>query len=135
MGAASAISVYRQIETGSGIEDASPTQLIGMLLNGALDRIATAKGHLERGEVGPKGNQIGRAISIIGGLRSSLRLDIGDIATNLESLYDYMERRLLSANLSNDTAALDEVADLLREIKTAWDTVLEQPATTAGSQD
>jgi flagellar protein FliS len=39
----------------------------------------------------------------------------------LASLYDYMQRRLLHANLKNDTAAIDEVAELLRDLKQAWD--------------
>lgn len=105
------------------VEEASPHRLIQMLYEGGLQRIAIAKGALMRNEVAEKGENISRAIAIIGGLRSSLDLKQGEIAQNLDNLYEYMERRLLEANLKNDVGILDEVSGLLREIKTAWDAV------------
>jgi flagellar protein FliS len=45
----------------------------------------------------------------------------GEIAENLDSLYDYMLRRLMKAHAENDVAILDEVISLLREIKLGWD--------------
>jgi flagellar protein FliS len=61
-------------------------------------------------------------MNIIQGLRSSLDKDKGgDIAENLDSLYEYMGRRLLEANVNNDIAILDEVYGLLAEIKQGWD--------------
>ena len=59
--------------------------------------------------------------SIIDGLKVSLDMEKGgEIATNLESLYDYMQRQLLMANLENKTQNLDEVLSLLNEIRTGW---------------
>jgi flagellar protein FliS len=95
-----------------------------MLLEGALGKIAAAKGHMDRGEIRPKGEQIGSAISILEGLKTSLDMEKGgEIARNLEDLYTYMERRLIEANRVNDTALLDEVSDLLKQIKEAWDAI------------
>ncbi len=123
----SAIQQYRTVETQSGVYAADPHRLIQMLLQGAMDKIALAKGFMERGDVAEKGRHISRAISIVDGLRASLDKDKGgEIATNLESLYDYMERRLLMANLKNDLDALSEVADLLRDLKEAWDGIGQQ---------
>lgn len=103
---------------------ASPHRLIQMLLDGALDRLAVAKGHMLRGEVADKGNRIRGALMLIGGLRASLNKEAGgDIARNLDLLYDYMERRLLLANAKNDPEVLGEIASLLTEIKTAWDAI------------
>ncbi|GAB4260400.1 MAG: flagellar export chaperone FliS [Methylomicrobium sp.] len=105
------------------VEEASPHRLIQMLYEGGLQRIAFAKGALMRNQIAEKGENISRAIAIIGGLRSSLDLSQGEIAQNLDNLYEYMERRLLEANLKNDVAILDEISGLLKEIKLAWDAV------------
>jgi len=113
---------YRQSGAMAEAETADPHRLIQMLFEGALERIAVAKGAMEQGNIQLKGNKLTQAISIIGGLRSSLDLSQGgDLAGNLDALYEYMTRRLLQANIHNDTDALDEVIRLLREIKSAWD--------------
>jgi len=76
-----------------------------------------------------KGAQIGSAISIMEGLKTSLDMEKGgEIARNLEDLYNYMERRLIEANSGNDTSLLDEVSDLLKQIKEAWDAIADQAA-------
>jgi len=96
-------------------------------MQGALDRIATARGHILRGETAGKGEQIGSAIGLIDGLRTCLDMERGqDIAVNLDGLYGYMLNRLMDANLKNDDAALTEVADLLSEIKSAWELMAAQ---------
>src|SRR5699024_6326003 len=112
-----------------------PHQLVRMLMEGGLERLARAKGAMERGEVVEKGELIGKAIGIIGGLQGSLNAEVGgEIAANLDSLYDYMQQRLLHANLKNDVAAIDEVANLLRELKQAWDAMpVEARGGSAGS--
>jgi flagellar protein FliS len=123
-GVRNALSQYSENAVQAGIESASPHRLIQMLMEGALGKIAAAKGHMERGEIRPKGEQIGCAISILEGLKASLDKDKGgEIAQNLEDLYIYMERRLIEANRGNDTSLLDEVSDLLRQIKEAWDAI------------
>ncbi len=119
-----ALNRYGQVSVQVNATDASPHRLIQMLLEGALEKIAIAKGHMVRGEIQPKGQLLGWAMSIISGLRASLDMNAGgEIAQNLNDLYDYMGRRLLHANLKNDIAALDEVIALLREVKTAWDAI------------
>ena len=128
-GVRNALDQYSQNAVQTGIESASPHRLIQMLLEGALGKIAAARGHMERGEIQPKGEQVGSAISIIEGLKSSLDKDKGgEIAQNLDDLYIYMERRLIEANSGNDTSLLDEVSDLLRQIKEAWDAIADQAA-------
>jgi flagellar protein FliS len=106
----------------SEVNFASPYRIIQMLMEGALTRLATAKGCIARNEIAEKGQQIAWCIRIIEGLKSSLDTEKGgDIAANLDSLYDYMNRRLLEANMNNDVAILDEVTGLLEEIKAGWD--------------
>ena len=118
---------YKQVGAQSEIASATPHRLIQMLLEGALEKINLAKGYMQRGEIALKGNHISWAISIIDGLRMSLDRDAGgEIADNLDALYDYMGRRLAEANMTNDPALLEEVSGLLLEIKSAWDVIPEE---------
>ncbi len=129
---------YKKVGAQSGVASASPHRLIQMLLEGALEKINLAKGYMQRGEIALKGNHISWAISIIDGLRMSLDREAGgEIADNLDALYDYMGRRLAEANMSNDPAMLEEVSALLLEIKSAWDAIPQEfreavPAHSAG---
>ena len=117
-----ALQQYKSVGVASAVEDASPHRLVQMLLQGAITRVIAAQSHLSRGETARKGESISVAIGIIGGLQGSLDLEEGgEIAVNLSSLYDYMVRRLMVANQQNDPAAMQEVLELLREIKQAWD--------------
>ena len=127
MNAIRATNAYRTVGVHSAIDDASPHRLIAMLLDGALDRIAAARGAMERGEIRQQGMLLGQAISIVDSLRASLDHTVGgELAGNLADLYDYSERRLLEARTQGDTAILDEVAGLLREIKSGWDEIPDQ---------
>lgn len=119
-------SQYKQVGAQTGVESATPHRLIQMLLEGALEKINLAKGYMQRGDVALKGTHISWAISIIDGLRMSLDKEAGgEIAANLDALYDYMGRRLVEANLNNDPAVLVEISGLLLEIKSAWDAIPE----------
>lgn len=121
------VGQYSSVNSYTGVTDASPHQLVQMLLNGALGKLSVVKGLMDRGEVAKKGVVIGQAISIIGGLRSSLDLSKGgEIAVNLDNLYEYMERQLLQANLKNDLTIVDEVTSLLHEIKAAWASIPDE---------
>lgn len=118
-----ALKQYHQVGVQAATAGASPHMLIQMLMQGVLDRVASAKGHMLRGEP-EKGVLISKAISILEGLREALDLEAGgEIAVNLDRLYDYCQHRLLQSNLDSDPAILDEVTRLLREIKGAWDVI------------
>lgn len=123
---AQGIKQYQSVSTETSIMDADPHKLIQLLFEGALARISTAKGHMERKEYDRKSKMINSAIDIIGGLQDSLNMEAGDLAMNLERLYDYMIRRLFEANARNDQAILDEVSGLLNQIKSSWDAIREQ---------
>lgn len=118
---AQAIHQYGRVRAQGSVESANPHQLTAMLFDGALNRIASARGHMQRHEVAAKGESISRSIGILSGLRVSLDFEHGgELATHLDALYEYMGRRLIHANAHDDLAALDEVADLLRPIRDAW---------------
>ena len=127
MNAVSAMKQYQQVSVHSGIMDASPHRLVQMLMEGALEKIALAKGSMANKEIASKGENISKGIAIIGGLKSSLNIEVGGaLAENLSNLYDYMANRLVVANLRNDDSILDEVAGLMVDIKMGWDGIPEE---------
>jgi flagellar secretion chaperone FliS len=92
-----------------------------MLIEGALERIASARERLGRRQLAEKSLLLRSAVVIIGELRANLDLRAGGaIAANLDDLYDYMCRQLRAANLQNRIATLDEVSHLLCAIREAW---------------
>ena len=98
-----------------------------MLLDGASARIASAIGHMTRGNHSAKGGDIGDTLAIIGCLKGALNMEQGgEIAARLEQLYDYMDTRLVEASAANDVAAAQEVLRLLTEIREAWMGLPEQ---------
>lgn len=120
----SAVRAYQATGAHTQVAAADPHRLVQLLLEGAIDRLAAARGHLEQGRIGPKGEALTRAVAIVDTLNAALDLGGGgEIAANLRRLYDYATRRLTEANLANDAAALDEVAGLLREVKSGWDAI------------
>lgn len=124
MNAMAALRQYQTVNTQSQVGDASPHRLIQLLMEGGMSRLAQARGAMQHGQVAIKGELIGKAIGIIGGLREGLDLQKGgDVAANLDRLYEYMVSRLVEANRSNDPALLDEVAGLLRNVKSGWDAI------------
>ncbi|MEW8627950.1 MAG: flagellar export chaperone FliS [Candidatus Thiodiazotropha sp.] len=121
----SAINSYRQAASSEAMY-ATPFRLVQMLMTGALDGMANARGSIIRKEHEARNNEIKWVISVIDALRGALDFEQGgEIANNLDMLYDYMIRRLFTANVEQDVAALDEVISLLKEIKTAWDAMPE----------
>jgi flagellar secretion chaperone FliS len=126
MNAMAALKQYQTVNTQVQAVEASPHRLIQMLMEGGLTRMAQARGAIERNQVALKGELIGKAIGIVGGLREGLNLELGgEVAANLDGLYEYMTSRLLEANVRNDVAPLDEVAGLLRNVKAGWDAIAE----------
>lgn len=123
-------AAYRKVGLETQIESASPHKLVVMLFDGALVAIANAQRHMEGKAIAEKGKAISSAIDIIAnGLQASLDHERGgEIAIQLDALYEYMGRRLLHANLHNDLAALKEVSSLLQELKSAWEKIADDPA-------
>jgi flagellar protein FliS len=112
---------YKDIDLQSRIDTASPHELIMLLIQGARTHVAIAQGNIQRKEIKEKGEHIGKALSIIDGLKVSLNMkEGGDIATNLHKLYVYLEKLLLKANLHNDEKFIIEANSILTTIHEAW---------------
>lgn len=126
---------YQKEATKTQMASAEPYQIIQMLMAGVMDSLAMAKGSLERGDLEQKARSLSKASAIIVALRSSLDLKVdSDVPDNLNALYEYMTERLADASIAKDTIAIDEVADLFREIKSAWDEIPMQARVEAEQQ-
>ena len=96
------LAAYQTVATHGGVAASDPHGLIVMLLDGALERIAAARGFMANGMQAEKGRLIGRAVAIVDELRISLDgARGGELARNLEALYDYIGRQLMRANAEN----------------------------------
>jgi flagellar protein FliS len=117
-----AANAYANVGLETGVIAASPHQLILMLYEGAELAVRMAITHMKEGDLVKKSAAISKASSIIlEGLRAALDQRQGsEIAAQLGSLYDYMNQRLMLAHINNQTAPLEEVLGLLRELHGAW---------------
>ena len=121
------MSYTEQVSVEETIANTNPHRLVQMLMEGALERIAAAKVHIQYNNITEKSQLIDKAIDIISGLRGSLNFEKGgEIAENFELLYEFLARRLIEANTKNDVAALDEVMYILHDLKDTWDCIPEE---------
>ena len=125
-----ALNTYKNVGLESGVAAADPHKLILMLYQGALLAISSAKKQMQNKQIAEKGASISKAIKIIDeGLKACLDVEAGgEIGKNLNDLYEYMNQRLLIANLKNDPTMLDEVSNLLTELKGAWESIRPKQA-------
>lgn len=117
---------YARLGLETSAMNASQQQLMLMLFDGARTAISMARHHMAQGEIAAKGNAISKAINIVdNGLKVALEADPSDpaeceLVANLSQLYDYINQRLMYANLRNDPALLDEADRLLDNLSSAW---------------
>ena len=131
-----ALQQYQQIGMRNTVDEVSPHRLIQMMMEHALSKMNFARGFIERGQVADKGKAIGDAISVINGLQASLNHKADErMSANFDSLYAYMMRRLLEANLQNDVSIIDEVSVLMSELKEAWDAIADEADAAADQQE
>lgn len=121
-----ALKQYQKLGIESEVSHASPHRLIQLLFEGALGRLAAAQGAMERGDLAVKGEMLGKAIGIVGGLRSSLDMEAGELSERLDQLYEYINLRLLEASTQNDIDKVTEVIQLLKTVKSGWDEISPQ---------
>ncbi len=106
------------------VVDADPHQLISIIFKHIISNVAIAKGAITRKEIENKGKCITKAIALVGELQDSLDMEKGgEISVTLFDLYDYIVRCLLQANVDDDIDKLNEVTNLITEIKEGWDAI------------
>lgn len=127
MNNAAALNAYRTNHIEGGVSSANPHRLVQMLMDGVQEKLIAAKGFMASNQIAQKGEHISWAITIIDSLRACLNTEAGgEVAANLNRLYDYMEVRLVEANLKNDPTMIDEVGQLMAQIKVGWDAIPQE---------
>lgn len=118
------IQAYKKVSVDSQLSAASPHKVIQMLMAGAVERLVQGKAAMEQGKIAEKGERLGKALDIVIALRGCLSMDDGgDVAQNLDQLYEFMITQISLANINNDPEVIDNVVDILKEIKSAWDQI------------
>lgn len=114
------LNAYRRTE----VQSRTPLELVVMLYDGALRFAALAHDATLRHDLPARREATSRLLAIIGELQNTLDLaNGGEVAAALDSLYDYMARRILDATTGNTVAPLDEVRQLLVTLRDGWLTV------------
>lgn len=118
------VKLYQQTKSNVEANEVNPYHMVKLLMQGVLDKLSTAKAGLTEQNYKLKGENIGAAISIVGGLQCSLDFEQGkEIAENLNNLYDYIAITLTEASKNNDIDKIDEVINLMSDIKSGWDAI------------
>ena len=108
----------------TSVVTADPKRLVLMCYEGAIDSLKIGKQKIIEKDYEAKGVALTKFQDIINELLCSLDFEKGvSIAKNLDSLYNYMLRRILHADLKKDISAIDEVIGMLDELKSAWEEV------------
>jgi flagellar protein FliS len=103
------------------IETATPAKLVEMLYTGAINFLAQAKNAIEINDMALANDKLVRVQDIIMELNISLDMEKGgEISTNLRSLYNYMYKRLLDANMKKDLKIIDEVSEYIKDLRDTW---------------
>ncbi|MGE7982902.1 flagellar export chaperone FliS [Solibacillus sp. NPDC093137] len=117
---AAAFNAYKQ----NSVTTASPGELTLMLYNGCLKFLTRAKKAIEEKNIEEKNTNIQKAQAIISELMSTLNADF-EVSKQMIPLYDYMNRRLMEANINNDSTIIVEVEGLVTEFRDTWKEVIK----------
>ncbi|NNF51012.1 MAG: flagellar export chaperone FliS [Gammaproteobacteria bacterium] len=120
------LDAYRDVGVVGSVAEADAQKLILLVMDGALEAMLRAHGFLERGDVPAKADALSKAVRLVDALRAFLdHEEGGDMAASLEQLYDYIARRLATANARNQPELIVECSELLRGLRDTWAQVPE----------
>lgn len=118
------IAAYQQAD----VNTADPLKLIIMCYDGAINNLRAARDCIAARDLERKADAFDRASDFIGELNRALDFERGgEIARNLNALYNYMLRRLMEANIRLETGPVDEIIGLLEELRSAWQELASGP--------
>ncbi|MFC5707894.1 flagellar export chaperone FliS [Aeromonas eucrenophila] len=119
------LKAYKATSIAADLTVADPHRVIQLMMQGFLERLAQAKGAIDRNDMEAKSVAISKAQGLLHGLQDALDLSQGTMAEDLYGLYVYMDERIWDASLARDIAPLEEVMGLMVTIKSGWDQLPE----------
>lgn len=112
------VKTYNSVAVG---QDLTPYQAVELLLDGALESISTALIAQKENNAAQRGEAVGTTLTIIGLLQDSLDKSLGgELAENLDGLYDYMTRRLAGVAVDKTPQTLEEVQNIVLQLREGW---------------
>jgi len=115
---------YHEVNLNAQAAQASPVQLVLILMDGLLEELARARAHIEAKRYEMKAKSLDKCVDILNGLASALDLESGsEVVENLGRLYDYCAERLYQAGIKLDPGIIDEVVGLITTLKHGWEGV------------
>ena len=119
------LKAYKATSITADLAVADPHRVIQLMMQGFLERLAQAKGAIERHDMEAKSIAVSKAQGLLHGLQDALDMSQGTMAEDLYGLYSYMDERIWDASLARDSTLLDEVMGLMVTIKSGWDQLPE----------
>lgn len=119
------LKAYKATSIAADLTVADPHRVIQLMMQGFLERLAQAKGAIDRNDMEVKSVAISKAQGLLHGLQDALDLSQGAMAEDLYGLYAYMDERIWDASLARDIVPLEEVMSLMVTIKSGWDQLPE----------
>ncbi len=114
---------YKQVQ----IKTANKGKLVVMLYQGCIKFLRLAKKTIEEDDIESSNNYIIRSQDIISELMNTLDMERGgEIANNLYQLYDFMNRKLIEANVNKDIEKIEVVEDMMLELLDSWKQIVNQ---------
>ena len=102
------------------VSTATPAELVGMLYDAGVVAMQAGQAAVGANQPGDAHRHLVRAQSIVAELRCSLDLSAGEIARNLDNLYEFLGRRLVDANLKKDVRIVAECLGIFTPLRDAW---------------
>ena len=129
------INAYQRVGGRDQATTADPYQLIQMLMNGALQKLAIGKGAIERKDLEAKSESLTKALSIVGALQEGLDMSVdSEVTVNMFDLYDYTKRQIIDAMTTNKIESVDNSLMVMRNLKEGWDAIPVEARNQAFSQ-
>lgn len=126
------INAYQSVGGRDQATTADPYQLIQMLMNGALQKLAVSKGAIERQDLEVKSENLTKSLSIVNALQEGLDMNVeSEVVGNMYDLYDYVKRQIVEAMATNKVEAVENCLMVMRSLKEGWDAIPVEARTQA----